>query len=216
MGHGEAPPRGIERGIWTGTWMVELFVPSNGVELRAPSSRCERSECLRCADPTFIQRAHAPAARVASSALETLRCAPSPLREPGQGFQLAGSGVGGLPGRSAPSVRGSWVIWVRALGLTQRESVAMFTSGGAPLLGWRRRRRAGGVRLPGGRGEDVKGDMACTVGLEHTRASVNGEPHRYWSPVTHPCRREDGHWKLAHRHVDTLPSQMGDVVRVGR
>jgi hypothetical protein len=70
--------------------------------------------------------------------------------------------------------------------------------------------------VPGVRGEDVNRDLACTGGHEHTRASVNGEtPHTYW-PVTQLCRRGDGHWKLAYRYADTLPSQVGDGVRVGR
>jgi ketosteroid isomerase-like protein len=70
--------------------------------------------------------------------------------------------------------------------------------------------------LPGGRGEEVNGEPAYTGGHEHPRASVSGEPRQYSSPVTQLYRREDGQWKLAHRYADTLPSQMGDGVRVGR
>ena len=58
--------------------------------------------------------------------------------------------------------------------------------------------------------------MAYTGGHEHTRASVNGEPHRYSSPVAQLSRREDGQWTLAHRHAAILLLQMGDRVRVGR
>ena len=51
---------------------------------------------------------------------------------------------------------------------------------------------------------DVIGDMAYTVGYEHKRASVNGEPRKYSLRVTQVYRREDGEWKVAHRHADTL------------
>ena len=47
--------------------------------------------------------------------------------------------------------------------------------------------------------------MAYTVGYEHARASVNGEPRQYSLRVTQVYRREDGEWKVAHRHADTLP-----------
>jgi ketosteroid isomerase-like protein len=52
---------------------------------------------------------------------------------------------------------------------------------------------------------DVIGDMAYTVGYEHTEASVNGEPRRYTLRATQIYRREDGEWKVAHRHADTVP-----------
>jgi ketosteroid isomerase-like protein len=56
---------------------------------------------------------------------------------------------------------------------------------------------------------DVAGDMAYTVGYEHTQASVNGEPRSYTLRVTQVYRREDGEWKVAHRHGDTLSSEPG-------
>jgi ketosteroid isomerase-like protein len=52
---------------------------------------------------------------------------------------------------------------------------------------------------------DVVGDMAYTVGFEHTSASVNGEPRTYNLRATQVYRREDGEWKVAHRHADTVP-----------
>ena len=52
---------------------------------------------------------------------------------------------------------------------------------------------------------DVIGDMAYTVGYEHTQASVNGEPRKYSLRATQVYRREDGEWKVAHRHADTVP-----------
>ncbi len=52
---------------------------------------------------------------------------------------------------------------------------------------------------------DVLGDMAYTVGYEHTQASVNGEPRRYTLRATQIYRRENGEWKVAHRHADEAP-----------
>jgi ketosteroid isomerase-like protein len=49
--------------------------------------------------------------------------------------------------------------------------------------------------------------MAYTVGYEHTQASVNGEPRAYTLRATQVYRREDGEWKVAHRHGDTLSSE---------
>jgi ketosteroid isomerase-like protein len=51
---------------------------------------------------------------------------------------------------------------------------------------------------------DVAGDMAYTTGLEHTSASVDGEPRRYTLRATQVYRREDGTWKVVHRHGDTV------------
>lgn len=51
---------------------------------------------------------------------------------------------------------------------------------------------------------DVQGDMAYTAGLEHTSASVDGMPRSYVLRATQVYRREDGLWKVAHRHGDTV------------
>ena len=53
---------------------------------------------------------------------------------------------------------------------------------------------------------DVIGDVAYTVSYEHTQASVNGEPRNYTLRATQIYRREEGEWKVAHRHADTLPA----------
>jgi ketosteroid isomerase-like protein len=52
---------------------------------------------------------------------------------------------------------------------------------------------------------DVIGDMAYTVGYERTEVSINGEPKRYVLRSTQVYRREDGEWKVAHRHADAAP-----------
>lgn len=51
---------------------------------------------------------------------------------------------------------------------------------------------------------DVLGDMAFTVGLEHTSTSVDGAPRTYTLRATQVYRREGGEWKVAHRHADPL------------
>lgn len=52
---------------------------------------------------------------------------------------------------------------------------------------------------------DVIGDLAYTVGYEHTQASVEGQPRKYTLRVTQIYRREGGDWKVVHRHADTVP-----------
>ena len=50
----------------------------------------------------------------------------------------------------------------------------------------------------------ASGDLAYTVTYENTAASTTGEPRRYSLRVTHVYRRENGEWKVVHRHGDTL------------
>jgi ketosteroid isomerase-like protein len=57
---------------------------------------------------------------------------------------------------------------------------------------------------------DARGDMAYTVGHEHTAVAVNGEPRTYTLRVTHAYRREDGDWKIVHRHGDNINAEDGD------
>lgn len=51
---------------------------------------------------------------------------------------------------------------------------------------------------------DVIGDMAYTAGLEHTSASMNGQPGSYTLRATQIYRREGDQWKVAHRHADMV------------
>ena len=51
---------------------------------------------------------------------------------------------------------------------------------------------------------DVVGDMAYTVGFEHTRATVDGEARSYTLRVTQVYRREQGQWKVVHRHANEV------------
>ncbi len=52
---------------------------------------------------------------------------------------------------------------------------------------------------------EVRGNTAYTVGLEHTSVSVNGVPRTYTLRATQIYRREDGVWKVAHRHGSAPP-----------
>lgn len=51
---------------------------------------------------------------------------------------------------------------------------------------------------------DVSGDLAYTVQREITSTIVNGEPREYVLRVTQVYRRENGNWKVIHRHGDEV------------
>jgi ketosteroid isomerase-like protein len=52
----------------------------------------------------------------------------------------------------------------------------------------------------------ASGDLAYIVGFEHIAHSALGNPvEPYTLRVTHIFRREQGEWKLAHRHADYVP-----------
>jgi len=53
----------------------------------------------------------------------------------------------------------------------------------------------------------ASGDLAYTVGYEHNRVKVDGEPGTYTLRVTHIYRREDGQWRIVHRHGDVPPPE---------
>ena len=60
---------------------------------------------------------------------------------------------------------------------------------------------------------EARGDLAYTVALEHTTASVNGaEPEPYVLRVTTIFRRENGQWKVVHRHGDALAADSAAVI----
>ena len=56
-------------------------------------------------------------------------------------------------------------------------------------------------------GAGASGDLAYIVGFEHTTASVGGaDPEASDLRVTTIFRREDGQWKIVHRHADPMPA----------
>jgi ketosteroid isomerase-like protein len=59
-------------------------------------------------------------------------------------------------------------------------------------------------------GAGVSGDLAYIVGVEHTTASVAGAPPTPYSlRVTTIFRREEGEWKIVHRHGDPSDASAG-------
>ena len=53
----------------------------------------------------------------------------------------------------------------------------------------------------------TSGDLAYTLGYEHITFSMDGGPVAPITlRVTHVYRREDGEWKIVHRHADVPPT----------
>lgn len=60
----------------------------------------------------------------------------------------------------------------------------------------------------------ASGDLGYIVGIEHSSVSIGGaEPEAYELRVTTICRRENGAWKVVHRHADPTPES--DAARRG-
>ncbi|MCP2366043.1 ketosteroid isomerase-like protein [Agromyces flavus] len=51
---------------------------------------------------------------------------------------------------------------------------------------------------------DVVGDMAYTVGFERMTASIDGRPRTFTLRATQVYRKEDGDWRVVHRHADAV------------
>jgi ketosteroid isomerase-like protein len=63
----------------------------------------------------------------------------------------------------------------------------------------------------------ASGDLAYIVGVERTTASVDGAaPAAYALRVTTIFRREDGEWKVVHRHADPVPDDESARTQLGR
>lgn len=98
---------------------------------------------------------------------------------------------------------------------SQRDPVSLFGAWGPCKTGWSELSetfRWVGSRFGGGEmtydlevayaGED----LAYTVGYERGEVAVDGDAKRPMTiRVTHIYRREDGEWKLVHRHADYPP-----------
>lgn len=60
----------------------------------------------------------------------------------------------------------------------------------------------------------ASGDLAYTVAYERTSASVKGGPvEPYTLRVTHVYRRENGAWRIVHRHGDPVPEGRSETLR---
>jgi ketosteroid isomerase-like protein len=54
---------------------------------------------------------------------------------------------------------------------------------------------------------DARGDMAYAIGYERFSGSIDGHPvEEVTVRSTHVYRREDGEWKIVHRHGDNPPA----------
>lgn len=54
----------------------------------------------------------------------------------------------------------------------------------------------------------VSGDLAYVAGFEHTTTEVEGVETSYTLRSTHVYRREDGQWRIVHRHGDAPPRDL--------
>jgi ketosteroid isomerase-like protein len=64
---------------------------------------------------------------------------------------------------------------------------------------------------------DVGDDFAYLIAIERTTASVDGsEPTSYALRSTTIFRREDGEWKIVHRHADPVDDPAGQIARLRR
>jgi ketosteroid isomerase-like protein len=63
----------------------------------------------------------------------------------------------------------------------------------------------------------TSGDLAYIAGIEHTTAAVgDGAPQAYELRVTTVFRREDGEWRVVHRHADPVPDSESTPAQLGR
>jgi ketosteroid isomerase-like protein len=63
----------------------------------------------------------------------------------------------------------------------------------------------------------ASGDLGYIVGIEHSTASVGGAaPEAYELRVTTILRREDGQWRVVHRHADPTPDSDSARRQLGR
>jgi len=54
--------------------------------------------------------------------------------------------------------------------------------------------------------------LAYTVGYEHISPSMDGVPVEPLTlRVTHVYRREEGEWKIVHRHADRVPGDQAPL-----
>jgi ketosteroid isomerase-like protein len=107
---------------------------------------------------------------------------------------------------------------------TRNDPVTLLGAAGATFAGWEDVTRAQAVvasRFFSGTpldveiiAADVRGDLAYTVGYERSSVSVAGGPTQpAFLRATQIYRREDGGWKLVHRHADPVDSPATDALK---
>lgn len=98
---------------------------------------------------------------------------------------------------------------------SRNDPVTLFAALGPSKAGWAELEpmfRSVARRVSGGRDAsyelvscDIGGDIAWTVGVSRFTVGLDGGPvEPRLIRLTHLYRREDGEWKVAHRHADTV------------
>lgn len=101
------------------------------------------------------------------------------------------------------------LLWSRSDDVTIFGGYGSFERGWeqvGPRLDWAAKRFRGGRAEYEPIATGVSGDLAYAIGIERGLAHVvdRDEPGAHVLRVTHLFRREDGEWKLIHRHADAL------------
>jgi ketosteroid isomerase-like protein len=60
----------------------------------------------------------------------------------------------------------------------------------------------------------ASGDLAYTVSYEHSSLLIDGQPQSYVLRVTQIYRREDGEWRIVHRHGDRQSEDVDSGIRI--
>jgi ketosteroid isomerase-like protein len=105
---------------------------------------------------------------------------------------------------------------------SRRDPVTLFSAGGESKSGWEEVSqffRWLARRFSHGSGfsfdlevVDISGNLAYTVGFERYNVSIAGGPvEPRLIRVTHVYHRENGEWKIVHRHGDSLPVDLKPI-----
>jgi len=157
-------------------------------------------------------------------------CSPQDCEEPGapglqapqQGVRPAGSEpelgyfIARLEDATNGMLNGDASLWMELA--SHADDATLFPPFGGVARGWEEvgaRYEAAAARQTPGSGSvsvevlasGVSGELAYVVGLERSliRLAGSDELRPGFTRVTHILRREDGEWRLLHRHMDHLP-----------
>jgi ketosteroid isomerase-like protein len=146
----------------------------------------------------------------------------SRLQAPQQGVRPAGSEpelryfLARLEDATNGMLNGDASLWMELA--SHADDATLFPPFGGVARGWEevgaRYEAAAASRIPGSASVSVEvlasgvsGELAYIVSLERSLISVAGsdELRPGFTRVTHILRRQDGEWRLLHRHMDHLP-----------
>jgi ketosteroid isomerase-like protein len=146
----------------------------------------------------------------------------SSLQAPQQGVRPAGSDpelryfLARLEDATSGMLNGDASLWMELV--SHADDATLFPPFGGVARGWEEvgtRYQAAAARQTPGSGSvsvevlasGVSGELAYVVSLERSLIRVVGsdELRPGFTRVTHILRREDGEWRLLHRHMDHLP-----------